>query len=287
MLSKNKRIFLVCGAMLTTGLVLFLFSRSVNSDSVDGVSPIVQIISENPDDKPSIVLLKHAFWIVHSGFDYDSYKTDLLKSIADEFKVQGASELSDTVNELYTKYKPKSATNSYDYPPIMYNRKWFEVDELVLKEKKYEEAIKLSNNDPFALTMIAVNLYEDTQNKSKAVELLKDAYTQIQPNTEDRKPLVQRIIKSYIEIEEYNEAFQLFKESGVEELNGSQSLPLIEFFTKQQELDVVFDLVSKTTPVDVQAAGLIRIAKYIDNQKPLDEKYRKFLKDLLSSVSPK
>lgn len=266
-------------------LETYIQERRVKSEPIGDDKPFVHILSENPDDKPAIELLKYAFWIVHSRFDYDSYKNDLLKSIADEFKVQEASDLYEAVNSLYVKYQPKSVVKSYDSPPVTYNKKWFEVADLVSKERKYDQAIQLSNNDPFALALIASSIYKDTQDKSKAVELLERAYTQIQPSMKDREALVQRIIKSYIEMDDPQKAYQLFKESGIIEIEGFSSLPMIEFFSKQQELDIAFELVGKTLFDDVKAAGLVRIAKYIDNEKPLERKYKVILENLMKSVS--
>lgn len=265
----------------------YIQKRRVKSEPARDDKPFVHILSENPDDKPAIELLKYAFWIVHSRFDYDSYKNDLLKSIADELKVQGADDLSKTVNDLHIQYKPKEFTKGFDTRDVMYTWKWLKVADLVLKKRKYDKAIDLSENDPFALALIGSSLYKDTNDKTRATELLEKAYAQIQPGHIDRVPLVRQIIKSYIEMEEYQKAYQILKDSAIEEIEGFSSLPMIGFFTKQKELDIAFDLVSKTLFIDVKAAGLVRIAKYIDNTKPMDKKHKKFLKDFLFSVCPR
>lgn len=284
-MSKNKLVFIVVSGVLAVGLMIPIFSKSVKSESTRDEKNSVNIISENPDDKSSIVLLKYAFWIVHSKFDYNIEKTNRLKLIADGFKAQGALDLYQTVDDLYAKYKPKSSIISLDTPAITHNKKWLEVSNLVLKEKDYDQATKLSDNDPFALATIASHLYADTRNKAKTTELLDQAYKQIQPNMKDRAPILRRIMKTYVEMEEFPKAYQMYKDGGLTELWGSQSLPLIEYFSKKQELDTAFELMDKTLFVEVKAEGLICIAKYIDNDKPLDRKYKLILENLLRSVS--
>lgn len=244
------------------------------------------ILSEVQQDKPSIEILKYAFWIVHSIFDYDTYKNEVLLSIADEFKVQGDIESYEKVKALYDKYKPISATKGRDFVGGTFNKKWLEVKDIVLTDKNYNQAIQLSENDPFALVMIANRMFEDLQSKDESTELLEQALALVKKNTNGREQIIGSILNGYNEMGEYSKAYQLFLDSGIDALWGSVSIPMIEYFTKKYALDTAFSLVDKTLFVSVQAQGLVHISRYIDNERPLDNRHREYLKSMLASVLP-
>ncbi|MBZ0166760.1 MAG: hypothetical protein K8I00_08125 [Candidatus Omnitrophica bacterium] len=277
---KSRCVYVVAITILLAGVSLYHYGSRENDASEQKKTSLT--LKHTPEDKPSVYILKSAFQLLNQNFDYDLEKTNRIKNIVLELKKQGEINEYNKLERLLVQYEKNSATNSYEQPKLDFVGTWFEVYNLVESEK-YEEAIRLSREDPYALTKIAIHMTENGKNTQKARELLGSAFSQIEKGSKNAYYLTSFVVEGYNKLGDFDKSYQIIESSDLDNIRGHYTLPVIEHYVAKQDVDRAFFLVSLSWPEVSQADGLLVIARNYDNSIPLKKEQKDILREMLSN----
>ncbi|MGE0268875.1 MAG: hypothetical protein AB7S78_10535 [Candidatus Omnitrophota bacterium] len=269
----------IVGAFLVYCALVFLEGRSIKNVRPNlSAKPVNgMIIKSIEGENAKATLLNYSFWILHSDYSFVPEKLSILKNIADEYKNLGIDDKHKKLMELYARYKKDTTGTSYLVTSIpSYQKKWDTV-QLLVKSGKYEEAVTASQKDPYALANTAHALYEKTGDYKMALELVGIAIEEFKTGNYANGHLL-GIAGAYSGLKEYKKATDVVMLSQDTSFWSDTTLPMIKYYSDQQDFDTALYLVTRTENKYGQAEALLYISQSIKNDgTPLNPKYIKML----------
>lgn len=253
--------------------------KDIVRDNGDIIKEIVNL-KDGRKKSSAEEILDYALLALKSNYSFNENTENILKQISGTYKKIGNIKKASLAEKLERITGTMFLHECYE-PYAAYEEEWFKAKKL-LNEEQFDEAIKISQRNPYVLAKIA-SVYLESGQKEKADDLLVRAYKEATNSTDNylKGSALREIVSIYKKAEEYDKAIYVINNmpAGYRDAEISN---LAKVFSKKGRFDDVFKLLNDINVTIYKVGVLIDIAnKYNENNLELDNNKREILRKIV------